>query len=318
MAWNNFYKGKKGKKDVELFRVDLEDNIFSLHKQLLDNTWKHGNYQEFIVCDPKTRQIHKASVVDRVMHHAIFRILEPIFDNTFIYDSWSCRKNKGIHKSVLRFHKKLEIMNRRSDKVWILKCDIKKFFKSVDQDILIKQVQRKIDDKKFLELLKFIIYSFPAGLPLGNLTSQLFANIYLNQLDHFIKEKLRVKVYLRYSDDFVLVSSSKQDLENNLEAIKFFLDRKLNLVLHNNKISLRPYHWGVDWLGFVLYPQYRILRNKSKKRMYKKIRMSVYNYFKDDINYNKLQSVFASYDGNLKYSWNSEYKKYLCLLKNCI
>jgi len=318
LAWDAFYKGKKGKEDVELFRMHLEDNIFSLHSQLLSGTWRHGGYENFLISDPKTRQISKASVGDRVAQHAVFRILEPVFDKTFIFDSWSCRVGKGTHKSVLRLHQKLEQLSKTNLDVWILKCDIRKFFENVNQNILFEQIQRKIKDEKTLCLLRSIIFSVPSGLPLGNLTSQLFANIYFNCFDHFVKERLKADIYLRYSDDFVLVSTSKQELENSLLLIRNFLNKKLNLALHPDKISFRKYHWGIDWLGFVLYPNYRVMRRKTYSRMQNKIKSRVNDFLGNKIDYSELRSTLASYDGILQHCSHSETRKHLFCLSKCL
>ena len=229
-AWKEFEKGKKQKKDVQEFSMRLMDNIFSLHSDLINHTYNHGGYQAFKINDPKPRDIHKASVRDRLLHHAIYRVLYPFFDRTFIADSYSCRNRKGTHKAINKFCEYANAVSKNNTKTcWILKCDIKKFFANIDHQILPKLLQEYIPDKNILNLLENIIESFPAGLPLGNLTSQLFVNIYMNKFDQFAKHKLKAKHYIRYADDFVFLSENKSWLETQIPATKKFLEKELKL-----------------------------------------------------------------------------------------
>jgi retron-type reverse transcriptase len=272
-AWKEFVKGKRNKKDVCEFSFYLMDNILSLHYDLKNNTYKHGGYQQFKINDPKPRIIHKASVRDRLLHHAVYRILYPFFDKTFVSDSFSCRNNKGTHKAINRFRKFSYIVSKNNTKTcWILKCDIKKFFASIDQNTLIEILQKYINDENIINLLKKIIFSFrPNGLPLGNLTSQLFANVYLNELDQFVKHKLKVKQYIRYADDFVILSDSENYLKAKISIIHEFLKNELKLALHPNKVFIKTLYSGVDFLGWVNFIDHRVLRKTTKKRMLKKI-----------------------------------------------
>ncbi|MDD5011844.1 MAG: reverse transcriptase domain-containing protein, partial [Phycisphaerae bacterium] len=167
-AWQEFLPGKRNKPDVQEFSLRLMDNIFDLHYDLANNTYKHGGYQQFKINDPKPRIIHKASVRDRLLHHAVYRIQYPFFDKTFISDSFSCRNNKGTHKAINRFREFGYIVSKNNTKTcWVLKCDIKKFFASVNQDILINTLEQYIPNKEIINLLKEIIFSFKSnGLPL--------------------------------------------------------------------------------------------------------------------------------------------------------
>ena len=276
-AWKGFLKGKKQRKDVQLFQMRLMDNIFSLHGDLLNHTYKHGGYQAFNISDPKPRNIHKASVRDRLLHHAIYRKLYPFFDRTFIADSYSCRINKGTHKAVNRFRKFAYIASKNNTKVcWILKCDIKKFFAGIDHNILLEILTQYIPDKKILWLLRKVIISFNTksgiGLPLGNLTSQLFVNIYMNEFDRFMKHKLKVKYYIRYADDFVIFSGNKEWLEKQTRSISEFLCKELELNLHPDKIFIKTLSSGVDFLGWVNFFNHRVLRTTTKRKMIKRIR----------------------------------------------
>ena len=273
LAWQEFIKGKKNKKDVQMFSFCLMDNILQLYYDLKDRRYKHGGYQQFKINDPKPRIIHKASVRDRLLHHAVYRILYPFFDKTFIPDSFSCRNNKGTHKAINRFRKYTNIVSKNNTKTcWVLKCDIRKFFVSVNQDILINILEQYIPNKEVGDLLKEIIFSFkPNGLPLGNLTSQLFANIYLNELDQFVKHKLKVKHYIRYADDFVILSEDKKYLENSILIMQDFLQDKLKLDMHPDKVFIKTIYSGIDFLGWVNFKDHRVLRTKTKRRILKKI-----------------------------------------------
>lgn len=318
-AWDEFLRGKRQRHDVMVFSVHVEDHLFELHRQLADGTWRHGAYMRFTVCDPKPRVIHKASVRDRILHHAIVRVIEPLFDTSFVYDSWSCRKEKGTYHAVLRCHQELERLyrNYRGD-VWVLKCDIKKYFESIDHEILLAILAKRIKDPRTLMLLEEVIQSFSVGVPLGNLTSQLFANIYLNAFDHFAKEKLRAPAYLRYSDDIFLVHHSREWLEECIEPIRGYLHDTRKLTLHPNKIRLRPFHHGMDCLGYVLYPGYRVIRARTRRRLWRQIRATVKEYLTGAQSWASLTSVFASYDGILKAGRNETDRKKLELLRNCL
>ncbi len=255
-----------------MFEWNLEEHIFTVHNELMSGTYQHGGYQSFYVCDPKRRHIHKPSVRDRLVHHAIFRVIEPLFNRQFVFDVWSCRNGKGMHRAIERFQRfawKVSKNNTRT--VWVLKMDIRTFFASVDQDILIKILERTILDSRTRTLLTGVIRSFPAGIPLGNLTSQLFANVYLNALDQFVKSKLGKKWYLRYCDDFVILHEDRNVLQLIIPLIRDFLSNQLSLELHPKKCILGRYHRGIDFLGHVCFPYYCVLRTKTRRRMMRRL-----------------------------------------------
>ena len=261
---------------MQEFQFNLEDNIFQLHQELKNKTYQHSLYTAFYVTDPKLRHIHKACVRDRVLHHAIFRILYPIFDEQFIFDSYSCRLNKGTHWAVRRLKSFCQkVSNNNSVTITVVKCDVKKFFDSVDHSVLLQFVRKRIRDEDALWLIERIIKSFRTevgvGLPIGNVTSQLFANIYLNELDNFAKHTLKAKYYLRYCDDFVLLSKNREELAQVVNQISFFLWKCLKLSLHPNKIIFRKYHQGIDFLGYVVRPYCITLRTKTKRRILWKV-----------------------------------------------
>jgi retron-type reverse transcriptase len=293
MAWKEFLVGKKSRADVQEFQRYLMSNIFLLHSELKTKTYKHSTYEAFKISDPKPRDIHKAKVRDRLLHHAIYRTLYPFFDKKFISDSYSCRIAKGQHKANEKFRKYcLKVSKNNTKQVWILKCDIKKFFASIDQPTLFEILKKYIKDIDLLLLLRNIIKSFSStgsgkGLPLGNLTSQLLVNIYMNEFDQYVKHKLKAKYYIRYADDFVILSNKKYELESLTVLISDFLQTKLKLSLHPNKVFIKTLASGVDFLGWVHFSYNLVPRTSTKRRMFKKLEN------------NQKESVLNSYLGML-------------------
>jgi retron-type reverse transcriptase len=277
-AWREFVKGKKNKKDVVEFALNLADNIYQLHLDLKHKTYLHGPYQAFNISDPKPRNIHKALVRDRLLHHAIYRVLYHHFNPKFIYDSYSCRLGKGTHKAIKRFAVLARKVSQNNTKTcWILKCDVRKFFASIDQMTLLNIPKKHEPDPDIIWLLERVIGSFYStefgkGLPLGNLTSQLLVNIYMNEFDQFMKHQLKAKSYIRYADDFVIMARDKNYLENILLEINAFLQTNLKLTLHPDKVYIKTLASGVDFLGWVHFPHHRVLRTATKRRMFKNIK----------------------------------------------
>ncbi len=276
-AWKEFARGKRSRNDVQEFELNLMSNIIKLHNDLASGVYMHGEYQAFRICDPKPRDIHKATVRDRLLHHAIYRKLYPFFDRTFIEDSFSCRIGKGTHKALNRFRAFCRIVSRNNTRTcWVLKCDIQKFFASIDHKILLDILKKYIPDEKVLWLLERVVASFYStrpgiGLPLGNLTSQLFCNIYMNEFDQFVKHRLKATYYVRYADDFVFLFENRNWLVEKISIIRDFLQEKLRLVLHPKKLSLKTLASGVDFLGWAHFPDHRILRTSTRKRMNRRI-----------------------------------------------
>lgn len=297
-------RGKRKKADVAAFEFNLEDNLFALHRFLKTNAWKHEPYVSFYVRDPKLRHIHKATVRDRVLYQAVFRVLYRIFDPLFIHDSYSCRHKKGTHRGVLRLRDFTRTASKNyCDTVYVLKCDVRKFFDSIDHEILFQLISRKIKDDDVLRLVRMIIASFEIsagkGLPLGNVTSQLFANIYLNELDQFMKHELKAHYYIRYCDDFVVVDTNKDRLERLIPKIRAFLECRLKLELHPNKVSMRKLSHGIDFLGYVVLPHYRVLRTKTKRRILKKIKELRREFDNRSIDKERFLRSLQSYAGML-------------------
>ncbi len=277
-AWQEFRRGKTNKSDVQRFAFHLEDNLFGLHDRLLHKAWTPDSYVAFRVADPKLREIHKASVRDRVLYQAVFRQLYPIFEKSFIHDSYASRKGKGVLAGVQRLEEFVRRASRNySRSVFVLKCDIRKFFDGIGHETLFRLLEKKIDDPDILWLLRKVILSFEkgpgTGLPLGNVTSQLFANVYLNELDQFAKRELKARYYIRYCDDFVIVEEDYGKLHTFISRIGGFLEKDLHLSLHPRKVSIRKLKQGIDFLGYVTFPRFRTLRTNTKRRMFKRCKL---------------------------------------------
>ncbi len=270
--YKKFLKNKRKRKDVNEFHKNLFENIQNLYLDIKNKEYKHGKYFEFKVIDNKTRIIHKASVRDRIVHRFIYEILYDFFDKKFIYDSYSSRVGKGLDKAVARydiFFRK--ITKNYTKQAYVLKFDIKKCFTSIDSNILYKILEREIKDESTLSLCKEIINSHSSGLPLGNLTSQLFINIYLNELDFYIKHFLKIKYYIRYADDIICFFESKNKAEESMENIKIFCEKFLKLETH--KEIIKTVYSGMDFLGFIHFKKYKILRKITQKRLLKNINL---------------------------------------------
>jgi RNA-directed DNA polymerase len=312
MAWKKFREGKGSKIDVLTFESEVEHHIFTLSRELKERRYRHSGYSSFFISDPKLRHIHKAIVRDRVLHHAITSVLTPVFEPTFISNSFSCRVGKGSHKGIDALRNMLRKESKNNTKAcYVLKCDVRKFFDSIDHDILLSILKTKIDDADTMELLENIVESYPGGavnlfnrkgVPIGNLTSQLFANIYMNEFDQFMKHKLKVKHYARYTDDFVIVSRDKEYLEKLLTPIKDFLRDTLALELHPNKVEILPYRGGVDFLGHVIFPTHTLIRKRTKKRIIRKFEGKMKEYRQEKISKEKVSATLSSYLGVLSHA----------------
>ncbi len=257
---------KSGKKEVLDFQMNLEKNLMIMKEQILDGSIEVGNYHYFKIYDPKERLICAASFPERVLHHAIMNVCEPVFERYQIYDSYATRKGKGTHAALQRaycFQKKNSVF---------LKLDVRKYFYSIDQEILMRLLYRKFKDPHLLRLFEKIIQSYETeygkGLPIGNLTSQFFANFYLAGFDHFVKEVLKVLYYVRYMDDMVFWCNSKYEMKYKAMQIEEYIS-KLNLTLKPEILNYTDK--GLSFLGYRLF-KYRIrLNNRSKQRFKKKL-----------------------------------------------
>ncbi|HDP36066.1 MAG TPA: RNA-directed DNA polymerase [Candidatus Hydrogenedentes bacterium] len=266
------FRANRNNGDALRFMFYLEPELFRLQRELRGGVYQPGAYHTFTIREPKVRHIAAAPFRDRVVHHAVCAVLEPVFEQCYIHDSYACRKNKGSHRAMQR-----ATLFARHNR-WFLKCDAAKYFESVDHEALKAIVHRLFKDKHFLRLLEQIIehnapHNAPGkGLPIGNLTSQYFANLYLDVLDHNIKEQLRVKHYVRYMDDFLCFSDSKESLHIILGQVKMFLEEHLHLSLKPNKCYVAPVTQGIPFLGMRIYPGTVRLSRQSLVRCRRKVK----------------------------------------------
>jgi len=304
LAWKKARKAKPSNLETLKFAYRLEENLFCLQKGLISQEYEHGGYWKFKVYDPKPREIWAAPFKDRVVHHALCNVIEPVFDRSFIYNAYACRKDKGTHKGVVRLSRFLQNPENR----YCLKCDISKYFSSVNHNILISLIEKKIKDKKVLWLINKILKSDGQrqGIPIGNLSSQLFANLYLNPLDYFIKHSLKIKYYVRYMDDFLILSKDAKNLEKTSDRIKDFLDKELKLKLHPKKAVLFPVKHGIDFLGFRVFTTHRRLRKSTLLRAWRRSKELKERYLDGDINLKELLNHIASYLGHWR--WADTYR----------
>jgi retron-type reverse transcriptase len=288
LAWKKARKGKTRRQYVIEFEKDLERNLFSLYSELKTESYKPKKLITFVLRDPKTRVISKADFRDRIVHHAIIQILEPIFDKMFIYDSCANRKGKGNLFGLERLECFMRKVSRNGEingwfnesqiRGYCLKADIKHYFQEVDHEILMEIIKRKIKDEKVTNLIRLILNSRNIGggerfrgMPLGNLTSQFFANVYLNELDYFVKHTLKAQFYIRYVDDFVILHSSKEQLQNWKEQIDEFLKEKLKIELHPQKSRIISLSKGIDFVGFRNFYFHRLVRKRNIRKMLRRI-----------------------------------------------
>ncbi len=318
LAWRKARKSKTKKLDVIEFEKDTLGNLLQLQEELKNETYYPKLLKTFILRDPKTRKISKADFRDRIVHHAIVNILEPIFDKIFIYDSCANRKSKGNLFALKRFEKFQRKVSRNGRingwinvnqiKGYCLKADIKHYFEEVDNNILISILRRKINDRKTISLIIKILKNnsqndtFCKGMPLGNLTSQFFANVYLNKFDYFVKHKIRAKYYIRYVDDFIILHNSKSHLEEWKKEINDFLNKELKLALHQDKSKIVSLSKGVDFVGFRNFYYFRLLRKRNIRNMERKIEICK----KGLISNNKLMESFQGWKAYAK--WANSYK----------
>jgi retron-type reverse transcriptase len=280
------------------FFYNLEPEILRLRTELLNNTYQPGAYRYFKIFDPKERVIAVAPFRDRVVHHAVVRILTPIYERVFIYDSYATRPNKGTHAAIKRAQKFIRRWH------WYLKADIEKYFDHVDHDILLGIIERKIKDRQLLRLLDRLIRNTATagkGIPIGNLTSQFLANVYLDPFDHEIKDKLGIKEYLRYMDDFVLFGYSKPELQDLNRVIKSFLSERLRLSLKVNSTWLNRSSHGLSFLGMRIFPRFIRVKPENRKRSMKRMKDVIENWRTGKVDEETMAQSLTSIAGHLRY-----------------
>ena len=266
-------KGKGNRKEIITFNLKQEEYIMWLLEELKNKTYKHGGYTAFYVTEPKVRKIEKSRYIDRIVHRwLVDNFLAPAFVPQFIYTTYACLKNKGMHIECLVLQKAMKHCQSIWKNYYILKMDVAKYFDNIDKEILLSILKRKIKDKNVLWLIEEIIYAQKRqkGLEIGNYTSQIFANIYLNEVDQYIKHTLKIKYAYRYMDDIVLLIRTKTEAINALKKIKIFLQERLKLEL-NNKTQIFKNRQGVNFCGYKIN-EYRLkIRDKGKRKLKKKV-----------------------------------------------
>lgn len=297
LAYNNAKRGKSNTRYVKWFEKNKEENLLNLQRMLCDGSFTTSEYTSREIYEPKHRTIYKVPFYpDRIVQHALLQVVSPIWNSMFIHDSYSCRKNKGMHRASIRT---MEFV-RKYD--YCLKCDISKFYPSINQNIMMNIVQRKIKCKPTLDLLENIIKSFPGdkNIPIGNYTSQWFGNLYMNELDQIIKHKLKYRGYVRYCDDFILFSNNKKELKDTLEFIRTFLNNELDLTL--SKHSIFPTSQGVDFVGYRHFKNNVLLRKTTAKNIQKRMGNLPSKLERGIINEDQYRSSIASTEGWIQWA----------------
>lgn len=304
LAYLKARRNKRYKQDVLLFSARLEENLIDIQNRLIWKTYRPSRYKYFTICEPKERLIAALPFFDRVVHHALCNIIEPICERSMIQDSYACRRGQGVLSGVLRTTRFLRDAGRRWGRVYCLKADVTKFFPSIDHEMLKKIIRKRIACPDTLALIDTIIDSTETdrGLPIGSLTSQLWANVYLNELDHFVKETLRIKYFIRYMDDFVILHRDKTALGVVLAEIIGFLDERLRLTL-NDKTQIFPISPRcIDFLGYRIWPDHRLLRKMNVKRTKRKFKKYSRFYGQDRIDLDDIRPGIVSWLGHAKHA----------------
>ena len=301
LAAQNAIRGKKDKKSVATFYFHLENEILALQQELVRGTYRPLPFTQFEIREPKVRRICSSHFRDRVVHHAICNLIEPLLEKKLISDTYACRASKGAHLAV----KRCQGFTRQFK--FFLKCDIQKFFESIDHEILKSLLRRTFKDEKLLALMGIIIdHEVPGnrpgkGVPIGNLTSQHLANFYLNFLDHFIKDRLGIKGYLRYMDDFISFSDDKETLHQLLAQIRIYTGEILGLKLKEKVTVIAPVSEGVPFLGFRVFPNLIRVKRENLVRFRQKIRKKEELYLKGKLSEKSLVSSVNSMIGHVSH-----------------
>jgi retron-type reverse transcriptase len=299
-------KGKKGKRftsEVIQFEMDLESNLLVLAKELKNETYKPGAYKIFTIYEPKQRLIKAAPYRDRVVHQwYVSNFIKPIFGPMFIYDSYACIEGKGMHKAAFRTQQFLRAAERIWPNAYVLKGDVKSYFFNMDHNIIYNIIASKIADQKVLRLTQTILNTTDnPGVPVGSYTSQWFANLYLHQLDMFVKHKLKIKMYIRYMDDFIAIFPNKNLACSALDEIRRFLSNELKLEL-NCKTQVFPIKNGVNFCGYKIWPSHMKIRTASKQRIKRKLKKLQQKYKAGEISLDNIHQVLMSWLGYARHA----------------
>ena len=321
-AYLNARLCKRYRYEVLNFSAHLEDNLVKLQKELIDRTYTLGKYREFYIYEPKKRLVMAQPFKDRVVQWAIYRVLNPVFAQGYITDSYACIKERGTHKAVKRLHYWLRQVGKKPEKYYFLKLDISKYFYRIDHDVLMGILKRKIHDDDMIFLLDKIVNSSETnfglppgkspgevkrsdrvsekGMPVGNLSSQMFANLYLNELDQYCKRTLGIHFYVRYMDDVIILHQDKDQLHEWKRIIDTFLKEKLQLDL-NEKTCIRPITLGVEFCGYKIWNTHIKLRKSTALKMKRNLKKLQKEYAAGEVTVEEAKQTISSYLGILKH-----------------
>ena len=303
-AHNKSKKGKGYRKELIKFNLKQEEYIIWLLDRLKSKTYKHGGYTEFYVTEPKLRKIEKSRYIDRIVHRwVVDNFLEPAFVVQFIPTSFACLKGKGMHRAAIYVQKTMRHCKEIWKEYYILKMDIAKYFDNINKEILLEIIERKIKDKNLIWLIKEILYAQKRekGLEIGNYTSQMFANIYLNEIDQYVKHNLKIKYYCRYLDDSVLIVKTKKEVKKVLKEIKKFLKDHLELEL-NKKTQIFKNKQGVNFCGYKINEYRMKIRDKGKRKLKKKIKYLTKSIKNKNMTSKESKKYLAGHIGYIKYA----------------
>ena len=317
---DNIYKAYKNTQKASLkykyrsliFGQHLTRNLKELKESLLSGNYTVGKYTRFTVYEPKERIIDAPDYKDKIVQHMLSNVVGEIYRRCFIYDSYSCIKGKGTHKAVAKINEYIKAGTNKFNEPYIVRTDIRKFFYSIDREILKRLFRKKIKCGEALLLMDKIVDSSPEekGLPLGCTTSQLFTNIYLNELDNYVKRVLKVRYYVRYSDDAILIVEGKKTAQDTLLKVKNFIEG-LNLKLSPEKSMISKIKQGVNMVGFYIHPTHRKLRRCSKKRVKRKLKKMPRLIEKGKMKPQKAEQMLNSWLGHAKHGSTYNFINYL-------
>lgn len=301
-AWQQARKRKRYKPEVLRFSERWEENLLNLHNHLVWGTWEPGELSSFPVYEPKKRIIEAPVFVDRIIHHAMYAYLEPIFERRFIKDSYACRKGSGTHRAVFRVQEFLRRAKRKWGQVYVLQADIASYFPSIPHARLLRQVCKVVSDIDLIYAWELFLSKLnrKVGMPIGALTSQLGANIHLDVLDHQVKDEMGEPFYIRYMDDWLILAPCKAHLWDRLHTLREFLADELSLAL-NPKTRIYPAHQGVDFAGYRTWATHILPRKRNVKAARKRLAQLILCYRKGKIKAETLRGSLASFLGYTKH-----------------
>jgi retron-type reverse transcriptase len=309
-AHRTLLRGRRFKNEGALFKLHYEMQLLQIHKELATQSYQPGAYKSFMIYEPKQREVLAAPLKDRVVHHALHDVIEPIIDKKFIFDTYACRQNKGTHAAI---HRAQRFMQSNQ---YFMHLDVKKYFPNIDHFILKRILKKHIDEQDVLQLFDIIIDSTldknlsktpdlfsqaPKGLPIGNLTSQFLANLYLNELYQYIKHELKIKYYVRYMDDFVVFANDKAMLLQAEKDIISFCNSKLQLSLHL-KGGIKHYSEGLGFLGFKIYRKHLRLKGVCLNRYLQKYKLKQKQLQECKISIEDMQASVDSWQNHISFA----------------